>query len=299
MLRFLFQCILFSILLTVLFLYLLLQYLHTITEEINNNNLSTSYEQTVNIQEKDMILHFINLEIGKSTIIQLGERAILMDVGHKKDTLTLLAYIQDHGITNITEILLSNPAEENTGGLPSIMEHFPTAKVYVPALTKDQYPKDLTRILLTLRAGDHLVLSENQKVEIEILSPLRPLFTDEANNSMVSLLRYRDLRVLLTNDIREEAESRLIEHHPLLRAHIITVPDRPNGISNTQELIQKLNPQAAVMLEMPCSECKDAAQKVAREYAQEWSDFFFVPIGENMMITFENGMYTTPKEQTQ
>ncbi|MEW9669111.1 ComEC/Rec2 family competence protein [Ammoniphilus sp. 3BR4] len=297
MLRFLLQSIFFSVLLTVLTLYLLLHYLH-LTSAGTRNNLEGTAEQTINLHEQDMVLHFINLKIGKTTMIQIGERAILIDAGHEQDSDELRDYLQKHGITQVSDILLSNPGVENTGGIKSLLKHHPAAKIYVPALTKDQYTLDPSIILLTLRAGDRLVLSEEKKIDLEVLSPLRPLYSDHANNSMVNLLRYQDLRVLLTNDIREDAETRLIEQHPLLRAHIMTVPDRPSGVQNSQKLIERLNPQTAVMLEMPCTECKEAAQKAAREYAHEWSDFFFVPIGENILISFHDGMYVTPKEQT-
>lgn len=296
MLRFFLHSIFFGILMTILTLYLLLQYLHFIAVG-RTDNIAKSSEQTVNVYEQDMLLHFINLEEGKSIMIQMGERAVLMDAGHKEDSEQLLSYIQEHGVTTVSEILLSNPAQENVSGLSSLLAKYPTAKVYVPALTKDQYHLDASPLLLTLRAGDHLMLSENKKIELEILAPQRPLFSSDANNSLVGLLRYQDLRILLTNDIEEEAEARLLEHHPLLRAHIVTVPDRPSLNPNNQRLLKKLSPQAAVMLELPCPECKELAQKTALEYAEEWSDFFFVPIGKNLLISFHDGLYTTPKEQ--
>ncbi len=297
MLRFFLHSILFGILMTILTLYLLLQYLHFITDA-RTNPIAKSYDQTtIVMEEQDMLLHFINLNQGKSIMVQIGDRAILIDSGHKDDSEQLLSYIQDHGVSNISEILLSNPSPENTSGLTTLLAHYPSAKVYVPALTKDLFRLDPIPLLLTLRAGDHLVLSENKKIELEILGPERPLFSSHANNSLVSLLRYQDLRVLLANDIDEEAEARLVERHPMLRAHILTVPDRPSNPQNDQSLLKKLSPQAAIMLELPCSECKELAQKTAREYAQEWSDFFFVPIGKTLLLSFHNGTYITPKEQ--
>lgn len=297
MIRFFLQSIFISVIMTIVTLYLLLQYLQVLSDG-RANSQAKSYEQTVNVEEEDMILHFINLQIGKTTMIQMAHRAALIDVGHKDDSEALLSYLQEHGVSEVSDIFLSNPAEENVSGLPSLLKKFPSAKVHIPELTKDRYQLDKSTFLMTVRAGDHLLLSEDKKIEFEILSPLRPLYPDDANNSLVGLLRYQDLRILLTNDIHEEAEARLVEQHPMLRAEIMTVPDRPTGVQNSQKLINKLNPQAAIMLEIPCSGCKEAVQEAAREYAQEWTDFFFVPIGENLLISFHNGLYTTPKEQT-
>ncbi|WP_134699113.1 ComEC/Rec2 family competence protein [Ammoniphilus sp. YIM 78166] len=296
MLRFFFHSILFGILMTILSLYLLLQYLHFITDA-RTHPIAKSYDQTVVMEEQDMLLHFINLNQGKSIMIQISDRAILIDAGHKEDSEQLLSYIHEHGVMSISEILLSNPAPENISGLTALLATYPSAKVYVPALTKDLFRLDHIPLLLTLRTGDHLVLSENKKIELEILAPERPLFTSQANNSLVGLLRYEDLRILLANDIDEEAEARLVERHPMLRAHILTVPDRPSSPENDQSLLKKLSPQAAVMLELPCPSCKELAQKTAQEYAQEWSDFFFVPIGKTLLLSFHNGTYITPKEQ--
>ncbi|HJV45531.1 MAG TPA: MBL fold metallo-hydrolase [Bacillota bacterium] len=244
-----------------------------------------------------MILHFINLKIGKASLIQIGDQGTLVDVGDQEDSKDLFNYLEDAGIKKISHIFLTNWSEENISGLSSLLQVYPNTIIYVPLLTADNYPVPTKFTYNKLGIGEQIILSEKPSISIEALSPLEPLFHDSYNDSLVCLLHYQKLSVLLTSDIHEEAEPRLIEKYPHLKAEIMTVPDRPSGVLHSKAFIKKMDPQTAVMMEMPCHNCKQIIKDAANSYSQEWSDFFFVPIGANFKILFHDGVYTTPKNQ--
>lgn len=295
MTRFLFRSIFYSILLTSLLFYFLIQYLQAVSDQTQKHTNAT--EPNPSETSSDMIIHFINLEIGKTILIQLGERGILIDVGHREDTKDLLFYLKEAKINEVSDIFLSSAIEENSGGLPSILKEFPYANVYAPKLTINQYPVSLRKSFKMIVPGDVIDLSMPNKISLEVLGPIPPAFHDRNEDSLVSLIRYQEIRILLTGDIHERAEARLLKSFPNLKAEIMTVPDRPTGVTNSQDFIKRINPQTAVMLEVPCVGCNEVIDKAKESYSLEWSDFFYVSIGERFLIYFKDGSYTTPKDQ--
>ena len=294
MIRFLFRSILASVALTALCFYLLLTYLQILSQD--QHAQSEVQEDLESIQDQDMVLHFINLDQGKPILIQTGHQGTLLDVGHKTDADSLLDYLVEMEVNTISDIFLTNALAENTSGIGRIIDQFPAANVHIPKMTVMNYdmPRDLN--YQTIEAGDKVTLDSKYSLQLEMIAPSFTAFGDAFNDSMVSLLHYRDLRILFTSDIREEAELKLLQQNPGIRAEIMTVPDRPSGVNQSTQFIDNVNPQTAVMLRIPCN-CDDIIDHAQRRYSLEWSDFFYVPIGKNLRIYFKDGSYITPKNQ--
>jgi competence protein ComEC len=97
--------------------------------------------------------------------------------------------------------------------------------------------------------------SEFDPIEIAVLHPPTTLLrgsprgrsSDVNSNSLVLLLRYRDVRVLLPGDIEEEAERRLLEQRTDLSAQVLKVPHHGGRTSSSLPFLERVRPTVAVV----------------------------------------------------
>lgn len=103
--------------------------------------------------------------------------------------------------------------------------------------------------VVVVKKGDIINIEEDLK--IRILFPERKFIVENMinNNSLVAKLEYKDLKVLFTGDIEEEAEKRLLELYCSneLEANILKVPHHGSKSSSTIKFLEKVKPLIALI----------------------------------------------------
>ncbi len=186
---------------------------------------------------------------GLATVVELpGGQTMLYDVGtmgpHDVGRNTVVPYLRHKGIARIDRVYLSHPNLDHFSGLPSVLEAVEVGPIFVNEhFGARSGPRSPSRYLLDLLAErDHQVevLDPSERrwewggVTFELLSPLQDFGEGTSSGagagavttndtSTVLRLTYAGRSVLLTGDIEEYAQRRLLVRHDLW-ADVLVLP---------------------------------------------------------------------------
>jgi competence protein ComEC len=211
-------------------------------------------------------IHMLDVGQGDSLLIITPERKIvLIDAGLSKASDKVLDALGRYRIDHIDLAVATHPHADHIGGMPKVLTAIPV-KMFLdsgqshPTAT---YEKLLTTVkekighLEIARAGQEFELDSGAK--LNVLGPAEPLLenvrgSDENANSVVLRLSFGHFHMLFTGDSEEETEERLIESGADLRAQVLKVAHHGSRYATTEEFLNRVQPQAALI---SCGEDND------------------------------------------
>jgi len=210
------------------------------------------------------------LDVGQGDAVLLelpGGRTILIDGGGVFDDRfdigeqVVVPFLLSRWIARLDLVVLSHPHPDHLNGLAAVLRHFPVGAVWDGGQRVASPSYLWFEEVLRHKRIPHKILqagyrtSEFDPVTIDVLHPPKPLLrgsprgrsSDVNSNSLVLLLRYRDVRVLLPGDIEEEAERRLLEQRTDLSAQVLKVPHHGGRTSSSLPFLERVRPTVAVV----------------------------------------------------
>lgn len=172
---------------------------------------------------------------------------------------TALAHLRAHGVSRLDVVVISHPHRDHVTGLPAVLEQLPVGVLLRAPHDADEYDEELVaparRLPQTARragvpvravaAGDRFHLGD---ATVEVLSPPAhdTLGGDPNENSLVLRVHTRAGRILLTGDAESEAQRRLLDDPPRLRADVVQVPHH-GGATNADGFLDAVQADVAVI----------------------------------------------------
>jgi competence protein ComEC len=210
---------------------------------------------------------FLDVGQGDAVFIQTPQgHSILLDGGGNPafrgnidapGHFVLIPFLEHLRIKKLDMVIISHPHEDHYGGLFPVLEKFPVGVL----VTNEDLPEtdsylellkfaekmDISREII--RAGDNFVLGKSLRAEV--LSPPAQLFrgtnSDANNNSLVLLLRYKEVSILFTGDIEARAVDYLLKDEKKLVANVLKIPHHGGYLSNLPQFLDQVSPDAAVI----------------------------------------------------
>ena len=177
---------------------------------------------------------------GRSSAEIVGERVVL-------------AYLERQGIRRIDLLVNTHPHGDHVGGFAPVLR---ALRVDAIADSGQQYggrafndglhEATMRHVPIHVaRCGDRW--STDDGVTLSVLSPCGALFADGKNdvneNSVVTMLVYRDFRMLFMGDAGFAAEQRLLESGGDLRAEVLKVGHHGSAYSSAPSFIAAVHPR--------------------------------------------------------
>jgi len=266
----------------------------------------------VNAQRPTMTVHFIDVGQGDCSLIQTPSGKTLLIDGGPEDQYydagkeRVVPYLAALGIKKIDAIVISHAHRDHIGGLPAIISSFPTEKVYDSGYV---YPSPIYEKLLrlinklkityiTVRAGAKIEL--DPLVEIKVLAPPKNLpWDDPNNNSVVLQVRYKDISFLFTGDIEADAEDSLIRQFRYgLESHILKVPHHGSKTSSTDDFIDAVNPEVAVIQVGRGNRFRHPSDSVLRRYKDFGIKVYRTDLDGNIVVETDGKVYEVNKKSS-
>jgi len=209
-------------------------------------------------QNEILKVHFLDVGQGDAIFIQTPyEQNILIDGGPDAQVVYELGKVMPFYDRDIDVMILTHPHNDHVSGLIDVLQKYNVKEVYYSGAvhTTPQYIEWLELIrdkdikLLIVKKPIELELGEG--LTMQFLYPTEDLTNiraEELNNtSIVSKLIYKDVSFLFMGDAETEVEEQLLEKDFDIKADILKVGHHGSTSSSSEEFLEKVNPDVAVI----------------------------------------------------
>ncbi|MBN1967453.1 MAG: ComEC/Rec2 family competence protein [Anaerolineae bacterium] len=219
-----------------------------------------------------LAVHFLDAGHSNAVLIETPDGIqILIDGGRYPSQ--LLAALGDHlpfWDRAIELLILTQPKDTQIGAIPAVLERYTVGQVLTNGQRGDfQNYTALVEALATygipaLAAYAGYTVETSDGVRLEVLYPPAPPDPDGAPNDagLVLRLSYGDASFLLTPDLSEMAEGRLLASGAWLGAAVLELPSHGSGDVSSAAFLAAVRPQVAVVQAAPGNTYDDPAPEV-------------------------------------
>jgi competence protein ComEC len=223
---------------------------------------NSSVESTPNIQpSQNLTITFIDVGQGDSILLSLpNTKTLLVDGGERESSSRVLATLQEHGLSHIDIVVATHPHADHIGGLIDVINNVDVGQVldsgqvhttqtfedFLDAINNKQIP------LKSVSEGESIVLDPT--VKIDILNPPASLpdgLDNEAefnDNSVVLKLKYGNFSALLTGDMQQTNEQRLVsENATALDVEVLKAGHHGSRTSSISTFLNAVKPEVVVL----------------------------------------------------
>jgi beta-lactamase superfamily II metal-dependent hydrolase len=212
---------------------------------------------------QNLTIAFIDVGQGDSILVILpNTKTLLIDGGEREGSGKVLATLQKHGLSHIDVVVATHPHADHIGGLVDVIKNVDVGEVldsgqvhttqtfedFLDAIDTKQIP------LKPVRQGDSINLDPT--VNIDVLNPPVNLLDGGADNeaaefndnSVVLKLTYGEFSALLTGDMEERNEVRLVsENTTLLDADVLKAGHHGSRTSSSLSFLNAVMPEVVII----------------------------------------------------
>ncbi len=204
---------------------------------------------------KDLEIKFLDVDQGDSTFISTpSKKTILVDGGEDEET--VFQYLLKNGYLEVDYIIISHFDSDHVNGIFTVLENLKVNNVIIAKQVEDSenYKKFLDIInqknikVITVKKGDRIKIDND--CYFDILWPDKKPISENAanNNAIVAKFVHKDFSCLFTGDIEDIAEKEIIQlYNKELNSTILKVAHHGSKTSSTQEFLEKVKPQIALI----------------------------------------------------
>jgi competence protein ComEC len=226
-------------------------------------NSSVEVAVTPAIQpSQNLTIAFIDVGQGDSILVILpNTKSLLIDGGEREGYGKVLATLHKHALSHIDVVVATHPHADHIGGLVDVIKNVDVGEVldsgqvhttqtfedFLDAIEMKQIP------LKPVRQGDSINLDPT--VKIDVLNPPVNLLDGADNeaefndNSVVLKLTYGEFSALLTGDMEERNEARLVSENTTaaLDADVLKAGHHGSRTSSSLSFLNAVTPEVVII----------------------------------------------------
>lgn len=204
-----------------------------------------------------LVVSFIDVGQGDSTLVQSGGDNYLIDAGEPEAGPEVVDFLRSRGVEELDGLVATHPDADHIGGLPDVLAAFPVATVYLSG-EADKGTTTFNSFLRAVRDEGARVFEARAGMEMDwggtevrVLSPPPEaeggLFGESNEDSVSLLLAHGEARVLLTGDAENEAEEYMSTGRYTGPVTVLKVGHHGSSSSTTPLFLSRFRPEIAVI----------------------------------------------------
>jgi competence protein ComEC len=223
---------------------------------------NSSVEITTEIQpSQNLTMSFIDVGQGDSILVILpNTKTLLIDGGERESSGKVLSTLQEHGLSYIDVVVATHPHADHIGGLIDVINNVNVGQVLDSGqVHTTQTFEDLLdaihnkRIpLRSVSEGESINLDPT--VRINVLNPPASIPDGSTNetefneNSVVLKVTYSNFSALLTGDMEERNEARLVlKNATILDADVLKAGHHGSRTSSSLAFLNAVTPEVVII----------------------------------------------------
>lgn len=189
---------------------------------------------------------------GLSVLVQADGEYLLYDGGGRGASSYVVAYLQQHGVSELEWLVASHYDEDHISGLVGVLHTTPVKQALMPDYTTDtQIYQSLQNVLgeksvpvICPAQGDTVSLGS---AEIQIVGPKNYDYDSDNSNSLCLRISYGNFRCLLTGDAEQDAERDMVASGQDLTCDVYVLGHHGSSSSTSEELLEAASPRYAFL----------------------------------------------------
>lgn len=164
-----------------------------------------------------LTVHFMDIGQGDGFLLECDGEFALIDGSYPEYGEKIVNYMHEQGVQSLKLMVATHPHGDHIGGLPSVLEAFPVENVWSTNIT---YYNDYVSSFLAGVEAQNLTIDYPQpgdtfllgSATITMLGPVKPIYSDTNDTSLVLMVQYGDTRFLFTGDMTQTAEGDMLDY---------------------------------------------------------------------------------------
>lgn len=201
----------------------------------------------------ELTVTFIDVGQGDCILLQSEGQTMLIDAGKSEYGTTVVKYLKEIGINNLTYAVITHDHADHLGGFNSVLQSINVGRLY---RTNARYNDEticqtVNKLIDSLNipisvpvAGSTMKLGS---ATIEFLAPNGSVYTSYNDNSIVMRVVNGKNSFLLTGDAETVSEKEMLARGYTLESDVLKVCHHSALTSSTQEFIDAVNPSISVI----------------------------------------------------
>lgn len=197
-------------------------------------------------------LTMLDVGQGLSILVQADGEYLLYDGGGRGASSYVVAYLQQHAVTELEWLAASHYDEDHISGLVGVLHTTPVEQALMPDYTTDtQIYQSLQTVLgeknvpvIHPAKGDTFSLGE---AEIQVVGPQNYDYDSDNDESLCLRICYGDFQCLLTGDAEQDAEQDMVASGQDLTCDLYVVGHHGSSSSTSEELLDAASPAYAFL----------------------------------------------------
>lgn len=209
--------------------------------------------QTSNLEDgASFSLTMLDVGQGLSILVQADGEYLLYDGGGRGASSYVVAYLQQHTVTELEWLIASHYDEDHISGLVGVLHTTPVEQALMPDYTTDtQIYQSLQNVLGEKNVpviypvqGDTFSLGG---AEIQVVGPQNYDYDSDNDKSLCLRICYGNFQCLLTGDAEQDAEQDMVASGQDLTCDLYVVGHHGSSSSTSEELLDAASPAYAFL----------------------------------------------------
>ena len=220
----------------------------------NAHNLYVQSEQKL-LSSENLTMYTLDVEQSECLLFVQNNKVLLIDTGVPEYGIKVAKYLKELGISKIDLLICTHPHYDHMGGLNTILREFEIGTMYMTNYDHSQihkwwtyrykkvmYFKDIS--YLTPTSGESISFSNST---VQFISPISSNYENLNDYSIGVKITFGEIDFLCLGDSERSSELEILHSDFDIQSEVFKVSHHGSTTSNDPELIEKINPEYAII----------------------------------------------------